>query len=96
VKPTPPQYHGERLATFPRGPGKEVRVEFGHYAGEDYLGIRLWDDGWRTVMGVSLKTGELTPLIDVLTGVARRTGRLEPPPEASSPVTIDPPPRYDP
>jgi hypothetical protein len=72
-----------------------VRVEYGHFAGEDYLGIRLWDDGRPTLMGVSLKVDEVTPLIDVLTEVARRSGQLDPPPAAPGSVTIDPPPRSE-
>jgi hypothetical protein len=71
----PPEDHGERLATFPRGPGQEVRVTLDDYEGHAYVGVRLWQNGWPTQKGLSIRIHELDELAEVLARVARESGR---------------------
>jgi hypothetical protein len=71
----PPEERGERLATFPRGPGQEVRVTLDQYEGHAYVGVRLWQNGWPTPKGLSIRIHELDELAEVLARVARESGR---------------------
>lgn len=72
----PPEEQGQRLATFPRGPGVELRVCLDAYEGHDYLTLRVWErdrDGgfWPTKKGVSVRLKEAQPLAAVLAEAAR-------------------------
>lgn len=75
----PPQEQGARLATFPRGPGVELRVCLDAYEGHDYLTLRVWEQGrhdgewWPTRKGVSVRLSEAQPLAAVLAEAARES-----------------------
>lgn len=64
--PTPPAEKGERLATFDRGQGKELRVNLDHYEGHPFISLRVWEKGWPTKSGTSLRFKELPDLLQVL------------------------------
>lgn len=73
----PPEEQGARLATFPRGPGVELRACLDEYEGHDYLTLRVWEQGrhdgewWPTRKGVSVRLSEAQPLASVLAEAAR-------------------------
>ena len=52
-RPTPPAENGERLATFPRGDGSELRVNLSTYQGRPFVSLRVWErrPGLRVVAG---------------------------------------------
>lgn len=72
----PPREQGERLATFPRGDGEELRVNLAEYNGYPYLALRVWTAGpggqWWPVKGkgVSIRLREVAGLAEALTAVA--------------------------
>jgi hypothetical protein len=70
-QPTPPAESGERLATFSRGQGVELRITLDEYEGRPYIGLRLWELGqsggwWPTKRGVTIRLRELAELLEVL------------------------------
>src|SRR4051812_22089363 len=70
-KPAPPAETGERLATFERGPGVEMRVSLDHYEDRPYVSLRVWERGrdgvWRpTRKGATIRMRELAELVDAL------------------------------
>ena len=74
--PAPPQEQGERLATFPRGDGVELRVTLSEYQGRPYIGLRVWERGqdgaWWPVRGkgCSVRLTEAAELAEALAAVA--------------------------
>jgi hypothetical protein len=101
-----PQESGERVATFTRHGGEELRVSLAEYEGHPYLSLRVWAPGqdgqlW-TVRGkgLSVKLREVSGLAEVLASVAgrigagatdRQDGRREGPPPARRGSTARPP-----
>lgn len=78
----PPVEEGQRLATFPRGDGEELRVEPAEFRGAPFVSMRTWFRGslgtWHpTRKGVSLRLRELPELVRVLgdAGVQLAGGR---------------------
>jgi len=72
----PPQEQGARLATFPRGPGVELRVCLDAYEGHNFITLRVWERGqdggfWPTKKGVSVRLSEAHDLARVLAEAAR-------------------------
>src|SRR4051812_29226405 len=41
-RPTPPAENGQRLISFPRGEGIELRVNLSEYQGRPYVSLRVW------------------------------------------------------
>jgi hypothetical protein len=69
--PVPTPERGQRLATFGRGPDKEMRVCRDAYEGRPYLSLRLWEVGadqkWHpTKCGATIRMGEAAELARVL------------------------------
>jgi len=73
----PPQEQGARRATFPRGPGVELRACLDEYEGHRYFTLRVWEQGrhdgewWPTRKGVSVRLSEAHDLARVLAEAAR-------------------------
>ncbi len=71
-KRPPPEDHGERLATVPRGEGVELRVAWCLYEGKPYVSVRQWErsgDGsyWPTKgKGITVKVRELGAVVEAL------------------------------
>jgi hypothetical protein len=86
--PNPPQQHqatapqesGERVATFTRHGGEELRVNLAEYEGHPYLSLRVWAPGQDGQLwpvrgkGLTVKLREVAGLAYALTEVA---GQLE-------------------
>ena len=77
-RPEPPGDNGERLATFDRGPGVEMRVCLSEYEGHPYISLRVWEVGrdgawWPTRRGGSVRISEAAELAEVLAAVAGAT-----------------------
>jgi hypothetical protein len=76
-----PQESGERVATFPRGDGVELRVNLAEYQGRPYLSFRVWERDqagtWWPVKGkgCSVRIGECEELADALARVVGRIGQ---------------------
>lgn len=86
-EPLPPA-HAERLATFTRGDGVELRVKLARYEGHPYIALRVWErnrDGrWFPVKGrgVSIRVGECDPLAAILKRIAaQHAGKPKPAPD---------------
>lgn len=67
----PPADQGERLATFPRNGGEELRVTLSEYQGHPYVSLRVWAPGsdgqlWPTKKGCSVRIRELADLVEAL------------------------------
>jgi hypothetical protein len=75
-----PQEQGERVATFIRHGGEELRVSLAHYQGHPYLSLRVWAPGTDGQLwpvrgkGLSVKLREVAGLAEVLAAVAGRIG----------------------
>ena len=74
--PAPPRENGERLVTFPRGNGSEMRVNLSTFEGKPFVSIRLWErdqaGGWWPVKGkgCSIRLGEAPALAEALASLA--------------------------
>jgi len=101
--PVPPQENGERLGTFPRGDGSEMRVNLATFEGKPFVSLRLWErdqtGGWWPVKGkgCSVRISEAGELASVLASLA---GRTTPPPAGRDDARpadreADPAPRRD-
>lgn len=79
----PPPESGQRIATFPRGDGVELRVNLASYQGHEYLALRVFErdragQWWPCKgKGCSIRMNEAGPLGDVLAELASG-GRPEP------------------
>jgi Transcriptional Coactivator p15 (PC4) len=75
-----PQESGQRVATFARHGGEELRVNLAEYQGHPYLSLRVWAPGTDGQLwpvrgkGLAVKLREVAGLAEVL---ARVAGRLE-------------------
>jgi hypothetical protein len=75
-----PQESGERVATFARHGGEELRVNLAEYEGHPYLSLRVWAPGTDGQLwpvrgkGLSVKLREVASLAEVLAAVAGRMG----------------------
>jgi hypothetical protein len=75
-RPAAPKEQGERLATFPRGEGVEMRVCLAEYQGRPFVSFRVWERNqageWWPVKGKggSIRMGEAAELARVLAAVA--------------------------
>lgn len=71
--PAAPEDTGQRLATWPRGEGTELRVSWQTYEGHPYLSLRVWKQGegggWWPVKDRSL-TVKVRELADLAEAVA--------------------------
>jgi hypothetical protein len=80
---TAPQESGQRVATFPRGDGVELRVNLAEYLGRPYLALRVWErdqaGAWWPVRGkgCSVRIGECEELADALARVVGRIGAAD-------------------
>ena len=69
---SPPQESGQRLATFPRHGGEELRVNLAEYEGHPYVSLRVWAPGPDGQLlpvkgkGLSVKLREVAGLAEVL------------------------------
>jgi hypothetical protein len=76
----PPEDHGKRLATLPRGDGEEIRVSWDVWENRPFLSIRLWTrnssgEWWPSrEKGIAIRTKELATFAD---GVAGALDELE-------------------
>lgn len=93
--PTAPQERGERLATFKRGDGQELRVTLAEYEGHPFISLRLWERDqagtWWPIRGkgCSVRMSEAAELAEALVAVASGTGRSDPPrTDARPPVRV--------
>jgi hypothetical protein len=82
-KASPPEEQGRRLATFPRGPGGELRVTLSEYQGRPFLMLKLWERGqdgqlWPTPgKGTcSVRIAELEGMIGALREAVELVGGL--------------------
>jgi hypothetical protein len=75
--PTPPADDAERLATFPRGDGRELRISMAEYQGHPYISLRVWMTGQDGQMwpvkgkGCSVRLREVPELLAALGGLVR-------------------------
>ncbi len=75
-----PQESGERVATFQRHGGEELRVSLAEFNGFKFLSLRVWAPGQDGQLwpvrgkGLAIKLREVAGLADVLTDVAGRIG----------------------
>jgi hypothetical protein len=75
-RPSPPAETGERLATFDRGEGQELRVTLAEFNGHPFISLRVWEKGrdgrmWpQKAKGCSIRMGEISELAEVLSRVA--------------------------
>jgi hypothetical protein len=74
-RPEPPADNGERVATFDRGRGVELRVCLSEYEGYPYISLRVWERGpgggfWPTRKGCSVRLSEAPELAAALAAVA--------------------------
>lgn len=81
----PPHDEGERLATLPRGDGREeLRVTLKSYEGRPYVALRVWekDDQGRLWpvknKGCSVRLGEAAAVADALTRAVAGPGAARP------------------
>lgn len=71
-QPAAPADQGQRLATFDRGEGTELRVNLAEYNGHPYISIRVWERNqagqWWPVKGkgCSIRMNEAAELAKVL------------------------------
>jgi hypothetical protein len=78
-QPRPPADTGRRLATIPRGDGREeLRVNLAEYHGRPYIALRLWQRDpsgawWPTRKGVSIRLSEARDVADALAEAMDRT-----------------------
>lgn len=78
--PDPPQENGDRLATFERHGGEELRVSLAEFNGHPFVSLRVWapsQDGqlWPVRgKGVSVKLREVAGLAEALAAVAGQLG----------------------
>lgn len=82
--PAPPREHGEKLATFARGPDAEMRVSLAEFEGRPYVSLRLWErdrgGGWWPVKGkgCSIRISEAPELSAVLARLSPQAALCEP------------------
>jgi hypothetical protein len=75
-RPEPPVDRGERLATFARGDGVEMRVSRAEYQGRPFVSLRVWErdqaGAWWPVKGkgCSVRMNEVGELAEALQRVA--------------------------
>lgn len=76
-QPKPPAENGRRLATFVRGNGVELRVNFSTYQDKPFLSLRVWErdqqsgEWWPCKgKGCSIRISEAGELAEALAGVA--------------------------
>jgi Transcriptional Coactivator p15 (PC4) len=74
-----PEDTGQRLVTFPRNQGDELRVSLAEFNGFAFVSIRVWERDrsgawWPTKKGASIRLRECGELAEVL---ARVAGRIE-------------------
>jgi hypothetical protein len=79
--PAAPQDHGQRLATFPRGPDAELRVSLSEFEGRPYVSLRVWERAsegapfWPVKgKGCSVRLSEAEGLATALRRVVREAG----------------------
>ena len=78
-----PSENGQRLATFPRGPGAELRVNLSEFEGRPFVSLRIWEQGqdgaWWPVKGkgCSVRLAEASGLIDALQAAIGAAGELD-------------------
>jgi transcriptional coactivator p15 (PC4) len=78
-----PRETGQRVATFARHGGEELRVNLAEYEGHPYLSLRVWAPGQDGQLwpvrgkGLSVKLREVASLAEVLTDVAGRLGTAD-------------------
>ena len=76
----PPQETGDRLATFERHGGEELRVTLAEFNGHPFVSLRVWAPGpdgqlWPVRgKGVSVKLREVAGLAEALAAVAGQLG----------------------
>lgn len=71
VGPPAQEDRTRHLASFSRGPDREVRVDWGEYKGVMFLSVRLWfeaqDGSWRpTKEGVTIRPGDLAEFAEAI------------------------------
>jgi hypothetical protein len=78
-RPTPPIESGQRLATFPRGQGVELRVCLSEFKGRPFISLRQWEQDQRTGdwwpvkgKGCSIRLGEIAGLVEAIRRVEAR------------------------
>jgi Transcriptional Coactivator p15 (PC4) len=74
-----PEDTGQRLVTFPRNQGDELRVSLAEFNGFKFISLRVWERDrsgawWPTKKGASIRLRECGELAEVLAHVA---GRIE-------------------
>jgi hypothetical protein len=71
-QPTPPADTGRRLATIPRGDGREeLRVSLAEFNGHPFVALRVWQrdasgQWWPTRKGFSIRLSEAREVADTL------------------------------
>jgi hypothetical protein len=80
--PAAPAEQGQRLGTFPRGEGVELRVNMAEFSGRPYLSLRVWERNdmgqwWPTKKGVSVRLTEASELARVIDLAATRPTYVE-------------------
>ena len=94
-RPAPPAENGDRLATFPRGDGVEMRINLSTFEGKPFVSLRLWErdqaGAWWPVKGkgCSIRIGEAGKLAEVLVRVDEQVGRDAKPPRDDDPRFVD-------
>lgn len=92
----PPRDTGQRLATFPRQDGEELRVSLAEYNGHPYVALRVWavgQDGQSWPVrgkGVSVRLREVAGLADALATIAERSAAARPPGPGRTPRAARP------
>jgi hypothetical protein len=88
----PPTPTGETLATLirrgPDGVEQRLRIALDSFEGHEYVSVRLWEAGWPTKKGCSLRMAELPMIVTALQEALGRAAR-SPAPEP----TREAPPR---
>jgi hypothetical protein len=85
-----PKPSGETLAQLlrrgPNGVEQRLRVALDSYEGNAFVGIRLWEAGWPTKKGCSLRMAELPMIVAALQEAMGRAARA-PAPEPTREAT---------
>jgi hypothetical protein len=99
TSPPAPRDSGQRVATFPRFGGEELRVSLAEYEGYPYLSLRVWAKGYdgqwwpQKGKGVSIKLGEVGGLAEALANVAERLAAEDESPPIQRQAGPEPPRR---